>query len=297
MLRGVITPSQLEASLRRHAAESAAATAVSEYRATRMPTLTLQKPTPDMYGIWDGFDFEEHDLEERRFKYLRSTAVAIAYLLAGALLVIICQILFSNGKNSISTTKTTLTFYLIFSPILAIIYNKTNAERFLRASLTNYLIYSDNVAAYRANLSAWEFTNSERGLGYWQALRGIDFEHAIALLFRRRGCDVTTTKGSGDGGVDLILTVGAKIFWCQCKGHAKPVSVAPIREIAGVCSRSQAAPVILAVNGFTGPAIAAADELGVKCLGAADLCNLARLEAITSLDEIVRGIPLPARVG
>lgn len=251
-----------------------------------------------MYDIWDGFDFDEYDIDERRFKRLRSIGVTITYFLIGVLVVIIGQILFGNGDNNISTAKTTLICYLFLgSPALVMFYNKANIEGILRASFTNYLSYSDNVAAYRDNLAAWEFTNSEHGLGYWQALRGIDFEHAVALLFKRRGCDVTTTKSSGDGGVDLVLTVGAKAFWCQCKGHAKPVSVAPIREIAGVCSRGQAAPVILAVNGFTGPAIAAADELGVTCLDAADLCNLARLEAITSLGEIVRGIPLPARAG
>jgi HJR/Mrr/RecB family endonuclease len=171
-------------------------------------------------------------------------------------------------------------------------YSKANVEGILRNIFYNYLSYSDNVSAYRASLAAWELVNSERGLHYWKVLRGIDFEHAVAQLFRRRGCDVTTTKGSGDGGVDLVLNVGGKAFWCQCKGHAKPVSVAPIREIAGVCSRGQAGPVIFAVNGFTKPAIATADELGVACLDAPDLCNLARLEEITSVGEVVRGSPL-----
>jgi restriction system protein len=211
--------------------------------------------------------------------------------LLGVVVTIASLALFGDGGNVGSAATVTLWCYvLVGSPIFIFLYHKGNIENFLRAFFTDYLVYTDNVSAYRANLAAWEFTNSECGLGYWRALRGIDFEHAVALLFRRRNCDVTITKSSGDGGVDLVLNVGGDVLWCQCKGHAKPVSVASIREIAGVCSRSQAIPVMLAVNGYTVPAIAAADELQVTCLDAPDLCNLARLEAITSVGEIVREI-------
>jgi HJR/Mrr/RecB family endonuclease len=286
----MITRSQMEAAARRRAAAAAAEVAVAEYRATRTPKFTIHKPTPEMYGVW--FELDEYDLEERTFTRRRAIGVAVLYLLLGAIVVIIGSSLFGGGVN-VSTSETAIGYYVIFgSPILVLAYNKAGVEGLLRAIFTLRLSYSDNVLAYRASLAAWEFTNSECGLGYWQALRGTEFEHASAMLFRRRGCDVTTTKGSGDGGIDLILNVGAKTFWCQCKGHAKPVSVAPVREIAGVCVRGQATPVILAVNGFTGPAVAAADELGVTCLDASDLCNLARREAITSLGELVRGFPL-----
>ena len=295
MLKGMITRRQIEEAAQRRAAAAAAAAAVSKYRATRTPTFTIHKPTLDMYGLWEGFDFDGYDLEDRKFKRRRSIGVAIIYFLLGAAVAIIYSSLFGVGGINISTIKTAFICYVLFgSPLLVVAYNKVNIERFLKAVFTNYLTYSDNVAAYRANLAAWEFTYSECGLGYWQALRGTDFEYAAAMLFKRRGCNVTTTKGSGDGGIDLILYIGARAFWCQCKGHAKPVSVAPVREIAGVCVRGQASPVILAVNGFTGPAIAAAGELGVACLDASDLCNLARLEAITSVGELVRGFPLQA---
>jgi HJR/Mrr/RecB family endonuclease len=158
-----------------------------------------------------------------------------------------------------------------------------NSKLFLKSKFNYYFTYRDRVSTYRAGLAAWEFTNAESGLGYWQALRGIAFENAVALLFRRRGCVATTTKGSGDGGIDLVLTFGGKAYWCQCKAYAKSVSVAPIREIAGVCSRGQAVPVLLAINGYTKPALQTAEELGVRCLDAHDLCKLARMTTIASI--------------
>ena len=287
-MKGLITLSQLEESKRRRAAEAAATAAVSEYRATRTARVTTHKPTPEMYGLWDGFDFNAYDLEEKTFRRRRSIGVAIIVLILGAIVTVLGSEAFGNSRMS-GAIIVAWCYVLFGVPILGLLYNRANMDRFLKECFCNYLIYSDNVSAYRASLSAWEFTNTERGLGYWQALRGTEFEAAVALLLRRRGCDVMATKGSGDGGVDLVLNIGGNALWCQCKGHAKPVSVAPVREIAGVCSRGQAKPVVIAVNGYTRPAIEAAHELGVTCLDAPDLCKLARLEAIASVGEFVHG--------
>lgn len=283
----MLTPDQLERSIQRRAAEAAAAERVANYRATRTPTVTTLKPTPDMYGIWDDFDFEEFDREERQFRSTRSIAVGIAYFTLGAILTTIGSFVSGRGFGVESLQVALWCYVLIGTPCLVILYNRLKIEQFLRRCFTNYLVYSDNVSAYRANLAGWEFTNTERGLGYWQGLRGVEFEAAVALLLKRRSCDVTTTKGSGDGGVDLVVTIGGNALWCQCKGHAKAISVASIREIAGVCSRGQARAVIIAVNGYTRPAVEAASDLGVAHLDARDLCNLARLEKIASIEHFL----------
>lgn len=282
-----MTLAQLEAGARRRAAEAAAAERVAKYLATRIPTVTTLKPTPAMYGLWDDFDFGEFDREERQFRSARSIAVGIAYFTLGAILITTGSFALSHGLDAQTLQASLWGYVLIGTPCLVILYDRVKAERFLRKCFTNYLVYSDNVLTYRANLAGWEFTNTERGLGYWQGLRGVEFEAAVALLLKRRSCNVTTTKGSGDGGVDLVVTIGGNALWCQCKAHAKPVSVAPIREIAGVCSRGQARAVMIAVNGYTRPAVEAASDLGVAHLDARDLCNLARLEEITSLEHFL----------
>jgi hypothetical protein len=250
---------------------------------------------PEGYGITEGFDFAKYDQTEWNFSK-KTTQFGIIwhiYAFVVGIVAIIVSIEIGIFPRKISSLG--IGFYWLAcypftaGPILLGIYKMFGMERSRRNREGGYLNYREKVSAYRADLAAWEFTNSERGLGYWQALRGIDFEHAVALMFRRRGCDVTTTKGSGDGGIDLVLCVGGKAFWGQCKGYTTPVAVAPIREIAGVCSRAKAAPILFAVNGFTKPALAAAEELGVTCLDAPDLCKLARQDVISSAGDILRG--------
>lgn len=284
----VKTLAQIEEEAQRVAAEAAAAERVAKYRATRTPTVTTLKPTPAMYGIRDDFDFGAFDREEKQFRATRSIAVGLAYFTLGAILTTTGSFVLGHGFGAQALQTSLWAYVLLGTPSLAVLYTRLKVDRLLMKWFTNYLDYSDNVWAYRANVEAWEFTNTERGLGYWQGLRGVEFEAAVALLLKRRSCNVTTTKGSGDGGVDLVVTIGGNALWCQCKGHAKPVSVASVREIAGVCSRGQARPVIIAVNGYTRPAVEAASELGVAYLDGGDLCNLARLEEITSLEHFLQ---------
>jgi Restriction endonuclease len=249
---------------------------------------------PGGYGIPAGFDFAKYDQSEWNFSKKTAKFGLIWHIsvFVGGVVAIVAGCFIGIFPMEISSTG--LVFYwlgwylFVVGPILLVIYKTFGMERSRRTREGGYLNHREEVSAYRADLAAWEFTNSERGLGYWRALRGIDFEHAVALMFRRRGCNVTTTKGSGDGGVDLVLYVGRKTLWCQCKGYATPVAVAPIREIAGVCSRANAVPILFAVNGFTKPALAAAEELGVTCLDAPDLCKLARQDVISSAREILR---------
>lgn len=281
------TSAQIEEEAQRRADEAAAVERVANYRTTRTPAVTTLKPTPAMYGMWDDFDFEEFDREERQFRSARSIAVGVAYFILGAIVTTIGSFILGRGFGAQSLQTSLWCYAFIGTPCLVMLYRKLQIEQFLRKCLTNYLVYSDNVSAYRATLAGWEFTNAERGLGYWQGLRGVEFEAAVALLLKRRSCNVTTTKGSGDGGVDLVVTIGGNALWCQCKGHAKAVSVAPIREIAGVCSRGQARAVIIAANGYTRPAVEAASDLGVAHLDARDLCNLARLEEIRSIEHFL----------
>ena len=250
----------------------------------------LSKPMPSAYGIPDGFDFTQYDHAEKKFSKTRTIYAAIIF---GLIFIVVEISVYLSGfvVNKWGSLLALAWPYLLFGiPLLMAIYKHTGIDHAVRRWLGGYLVYFDRVLTYRTDVAAWEFTNSERGLGYWQALRGTDFEIAVALLFKRRGCDVTTTKSSGDGGIDLVLKIGGKVFWCQCKGYAKPVPVAPIREIAGVCSGGQASPILLAVNGYTKPARETANDLGVMCLDAPHLCKLARLETITSISEVARGM-------
>ena len=71
---------------------------------------------------------------------------------------------------------------------------------------------------------------------YWSTMRknGFEFEKAISNLYQKLKYKVTLTKGTGDGGVDLILEKNNIITIVQCKAHKNPVGPAPVIELWGV---------------------------------------------------------------
>lgn len=144
------------------------------------------------------------------------------------------------------------------------------------------------VRRYEDAKKDWEERQLETGLTYWREKRGVAFEQAVKEFLSRRGAKVEMTKGSGDGGIDLIVTLGDTIYWGQCKGYAKPISVAPIREIAGVCSRGGGQPMMFAVNGYTRSAISTAQELGVKLFDAHHFVEMAEAIRIGEIEPHVR---------
>ena len=111
----------------------------------------------------------------------------------------------------------------------------------------------------------------------------MEFETKLAQLFRDAGCTVDETSASGDGGVDLVVKTSIDEYWVQAKGHAAPVGVTTIREIAGVCSVVNAKPVMAVVNGYTEAALKAGEQLGVTLLDTDDLIKISEMKAIKSL--------------
>ena len=136
--------------------------------------------------------------------------------------------------------------------------------------------YINDACDFRVAFQNWKHFQTVSGEGYWRSLRGRDLEWAAAGVFRERGWKVSTTATTGDGGVDLVLKYANTTFFCQCKGHVKPVSVGAVREIAGVCAASSAIPMLIVVNGVTGPALTTAKELSVVVWDRAQLAAFAR---------------------
>lgn len=86
---------------------------------------------------------------------------------------------------------------------------------------------------------------------------GIDwreFEQLVGEVFRRKGFAVRETGGGGpDGGVDLVLQLGAERYLVQCKQwRALKVGVAVIREFFGVMAAQGAAGgFVVTAGGYT----------------------------------------------
>jgi hypothetical protein len=82
--------------------------------------------------------------------------------------------------------------------------------------------YEQAIAAYNQTLEE-----------HWKSLRGKELEEEIANLYRRIGYTVSTTRATGDKGVDLILEKDGRGIIVQCKGYEKPAGVGVARDLYG----------------------------------------------------------------
>jgi len=84
---------------------------------------------------------------------------------------------------------------------------------------------------------------------YWRGLAGHEFEHEFAKLLNNVGYKAAVTKGSGDGGIDIIAQSAEGRVAIQCKRYKKPVGPAVIRELYGAVNAGGFDLGILAVTG------------------------------------------------
>lgn len=70
--------------------------------------------------------------------------------------------------------------------------------------------------------------------GYWLGLSGWEYEKEVAKIFRKYGYKATVTKGSRDGGVDIILKENGTTTYVQCKFYnTNKIPPSCIRELYG----------------------------------------------------------------
>lgn len=146
--------------------------------------------------------------------------------------------------------------FFIATAILAgsnyISYNFGNGDVFLITLLVTFIAYcifwsyKFSYKTTRLNASLWK----ERQ--WWWTLDGWQFEQEVANVFRINGYSAKVTKGSGDGGVDIILKRDGRTSIVQCKHYQNPVPPEPIRALWGCKDDFGADEVILvASSGIT----------------------------------------------
>ena len=244
----------------------------------------IRLPRPDQFGLASTFNTDEYLAQWKKQKDLRERIMAIvAYI---AIFIPLVYLLRSDRgsaipPNNLSQYVYPAWFALVGCGILRWGFREAYAQLFPEHQNPAVHSYLDALAAYKHKLRDWNDRQTEIGLTYWKEKRGAAFEEAVRALLSRRGCKVQTTKGSGDGGIDLIATFGGSTFWCQCKGHKSPVGVVVVREIAGVCSRGGGVPVVIAVNGYTKAAVETARQLGVLLIDTHNLVNMAKQQHLS----------------
>lgn len=247
----------------------------------------IKMPKPEQFGLDANFNarasLETANKHERWLKYgCTGVGIAVCFI---CLFIVAHVIWGGESEQSVAANPWTI----IGTAVWAVVFQYPVSEWLVAKAKPIFRVgihldeqsYVDALSAYREKVSDWNERQTEAGRTYWKEQRGVAFEEAVKALLARRGCTVQTTKGSGDGGVDLIAMFGGSTFWCQCKGHASPVGVAVVREIAGVCSRGGGVPVVIAVNGYTKSAVETAEQLGVLLIDTHNLVNMAKQQCLT----------------
>jgi hypothetical protein len=111
---------------------------------------------------------------------------------------------------------------------------------------------------------------------YWLTLSPMEFESKVADLFSIMGYHTSVTKGSGDGGIDIVMRRDGRLIVVQCKLHKKPVGPHVIRDLFGALQDSKADEAILVASaGFTSGCLQFAQGKPIALMALEDLLRIA----------------------
>lgn len=89
---------------------------------------------------------------------------------------------------------------------------------------------------------------------WWRALDGWQFEHEVGEVFKRCGYKVQVTRGSGDGGVDIIMYKDNLKYIVQCKHYKKRLGPEAVRSLYGVKEKFGADRLVMVASSGLSPA-------------------------------------------
>lgn len=170
---------------------------------------------------------------------LALAVVAIEVVIYVIIFLIGCVICFFEDVDRYKLWKN---FFISF-PLLVIISFIACAPYFY--SWARYECYQIAIVAIVLFILYWSIIISEEKQkeqaelrahkSYWLGLSGWEYEKEVAKIFREYGYKATVTKGSQDGGVDIVLKKNSVSTYVQCKFYnTNKVPPACIRELYGV---------------------------------------------------------------
>jgi HJR/Mrr/RecB family endonuclease len=136
----------------------------------------------------------------------------------------------------------------------------------------------NKILPYLKALQNYHEAMDRRGVQWWTNRNGKQLEDALTDLFRSVGYEAIQTKGSNDGGIDVIVKTSKNTFLIQCKGWKSRVGVVVIRELAGVIAHADfqlPVGVVLATGGYTYEAVKFAASSGILLWGPKELTDIA----------------------
>ena len=210
----------------------------------------------------------------------QKTAVSvrdIIIFITTVIAIITAVLKFLGEVNRLRLWKEFFIATAIFAGSNYIAYNLGNGDIFLITLIVTFIAYcifwsyKFSYKSTRLNAALWK----ERQ--WWWTLDGWQFEQEVANVFRMNGYNAKVTKGSGDGGVDIILKKDGKTSIVQCKHYQSPVPPEPIRALWGCKDDFNADEVILVASS------------GITDMGARFVQNKPNFKVLNLDDIIIMG--------
>lgn len=89
---------------------------------------------------------------------------------------------------------------------------------------------------------------------WWWTLDGWQFEREVGMVFKRMGYRTEVTRGSGDGGVDIIMHKDGLKYIVQCKHYKRPLGPEAVRSLYGVKEVFNADRLVMVASSGVSPA-------------------------------------------
>ena len=89
---------------------------------------------------------------------------------------------------------------------------------------------------------------------WWWTLDGWQFEREVGQVFKRLGYQVEVTRGSGDGGADIIMYKDNLKYVVQCKHYKKRLGPEAVRSLYGVREQFNADRLVMVASRGLTPA-------------------------------------------
>lgn len=203
---------------------------------SKVPRVTEQ-PNPVDYGVDEHIEQnlklqdEQYIKETKENRISTSIVTTIAIIIAN--IIVFYQIYSPDNTSDIGQQTNTALGWIGAIMCIGGLYGLFALWAWAFSVEPKKTYQHERFEEYKRQVSYYEYWLRKKSKNHWNRMSGYGFENAVANLFRGIGCSAETTKRSGDGGVDIIITKGTRKIAVQCKRYNKSVGPHVIRDLLG----------------------------------------------------------------
>lgn len=249
------------------------------------------KPTPEDFNLAS----EQYLIVKRKTNRILNKSDKAPYLVF-IVTAIIAVFVFDNVDKIGIGIFILLISFTILSGIFEYMEERyINLRLICNKGYKQYKAYEDASLSYRVKINEYEKEQArllaeqekerikkekkikQRQHFYWISLDPYVFEKEVALLFKKNGYKTHVTKGSGDGGIDILIEKDGKKGIVQCKRFKNKVGPGSIRDLYGTMMAGKYKyAFVVCPSGFSDKAYEFSRGKSIKLIGLKRIMEMVR---------------------